>query len=203
MIREMVNEFAGVEFYRSTFDTVNGTIVRIVSESDSDHGTIREEIYRSFAEKPDSPYTYKNKNSYQKFHEDWKKKFGDGYRRKAWSPSPETIDIKVISKCGFGCPDCVPPGTRILTPNGSVSIEDIKIGDIVYTYMHSDSSDPSIRVSDVVEQVFAREYDGELIHIELENGKYVEVTPEHEVFTHNRGYVRAGELTENDDLLLF
>ena len=41
----------------------------------------------------------------------------------------------------------------------------------------------------------------ELIRIETASGKIVECTPNHLIFTKNRGWVEAGELVESDDLL--
>jgi len=35
-----------------------------------------------------------------------------------------------------------------------------------------------------------------------ESGKSIVVTPEHQVFTKNRGYVMAKDLTENDELVI-
>lgn len=42
----------------------------------------------------------------------------------------------------------------------------------------------------------------EMIRITSENGKVVECTPDHKIFTKNRGWVMAKNLNENDELLL-
>ncbi len=106
MIREMVNEFAGVEFYRSTFDTVTGTIVRIISEPTQDYGGIEYDIRREMSERENSPFHENGKFKWDLFDKEWKKKFHNSFRSKAWSPSPETIDVKITGWCDFGCPYC-------------------------------------------------------------------------------------------------
>jgi len=40
----------------------------------------------------------------------------------------------------------------------------------------------------------------ELIEIEDESGKIIKCTPDHQIYTKNRGYVKARDLTENDEL---
>jgi intein/homing endonuclease len=40
----------------------------------------------------------------------------------------------------------------------------------------------------------------ELIEIEDESGKIIRCTPDHQIYTKNRGYVKAGELLETDVL---
>ena len=39
-----------------------------------------------------------------------------------------------------------------------------------------------------------------MLRLELEDGKILELTENHPVYTINRGWVRAGELNENDDV---
>lgn len=41
-----------------------------------------------------------------------------------------------------------------------------------------------------------------IIQIELEDGKILKLTPDHKVYTSNRGYVKAAELTEEDHLVI-
>ncbi|HAT62433.1 MAG TPA: hypothetical protein DCS83_07835 [Prevotella sp.] len=42
----------------------------------------------------------------------------------------------------------------------------------------------------------------ELIRIETEDGKVLECTEDHQIFTKNRGWVKAGELVETDELVI-
>lgn len=41
-----------------------------------------------------------------------------------------------------------------------------------------------------------------IIQIELEDGKILKLTPDHKVYTSNRGYINASELTHDDDLII-
>lgn len=43
--------------------------------------------------------------------------------------------------------------------------------------------------------------DANVIKLELEDGSYLELTPDHEVFTENRGYVKASQITQEDILI--
>ena len=52
-----------------------------------------------------------------------------------------------------------------------------------------------------IKKVYERPYSGKLIKIQDEFGHVVACTPNHKVYTANRGYVRADELTI-DDLLI-
>lgn len=115
------------------------------------------------------------------------------------SSTPELIDIKITDFCPFGCEYCLTPDAEILTPQGKKPISEICIGDQVYGYDHNNNR----RMELTVEQLFERDYSGDMIVIETEDGKNLKLTPEHEVFTSNRGYVFAGNLTENDEILSF
>lgn len=44
------------------------------------------------------------------------------------------IDIRTTDDMGSDDPACFCAGTRVFTPNGYVNIEDIRDGDVVYTY---------------------------------------------------------------------
>ena len=71
----------------------------------------------------------------------------------------------------------------------------IEIGDVVYTK----NENSNLREPNKVEQLFCREYDGNIIVIETDNG-VMKLTPNHKVFTINRGWVRADDLNISDEL---
>lgn len=112
------------------------------------------------------------------------------------SSAPELVDLKITDNCNFNCSFCFPPGVEITTDNTKIDIKDIRIGDIVKTYQVENN----IEQYHKVEQLFVRQFDGELITIELENEVVISLTENHPVFT-NRGYIRADELTLNDIVL--
>jgi intein/homing endonuclease len=113
--------------------------------------------------------------------------------------APELIDLKITNKCEASCNFCLVAGTKILTPNGEISIEDIKVGDIVYAYNEENNR----RIETKVLEKYIRKYDGLIIVIELENGEKLELTPEHKIYVKNKGWIFAKEIETEDDLLEF
>jgi hypothetical protein len=108
MIRSMEHNIGGVEIYRSTFNTVTGDIVRITEEPSCkrqgySHSSDEWDRITDFIEKKlvDNGMEWKDSHKFLQKHFE-----GFVFRKLAWSPSPETIDIKIIGKCGFGCKYC-------------------------------------------------------------------------------------------------
>jgi len=112
---------------------------------------------------------------------------------------PELIDIKITDRCSMGCDFCFVEGTRVNTPNGFVDINNLKLGDKVFAF---DEKNEELTVN-TVDQVFERDFQGEIVIIELEDNRIIEVTSNHEILTINRGWVEAGKLTEEDELYGF
>lgn len=110
--------------------------------------------------------------------------------------TPELVDLKITDFCPFNCSWCVVPETKISTLDGPVAIALLKEGDTIYTFDHKNNTTVQTKVS----QVFERDYSGDLIIVETENGE-IRLTPEHEVFTSNRGYIKACDLNESDELI--
>jgi hypothetical protein len=115
----------------------------------------------------------------------------ESYAHSTW---PELVDVKITNFCPFGCEFCFIPGTFVKVKDGMAKIEDIKVGDVVLAH-----DDGIVEVP--VEQVFEREYDGEIIDIELDDGMVLSVTPEHEIWTQNRGWIVAGDIQEDDEIM--
>jgi hypothetical protein len=120
-----------------------------------------------------------------------------------WSPlGPEILDIEVTTKCkgpgGKLCKFCSPPGTLVNTPVGEVPIESLDEEDSVLGY-NVDKHQFQVQI---IQDIYCREYDGEVIEI-TENERTLVLTPEHPVFTKNRGWVDAGLLNEQDQLVIF
>lgn len=78
--------------------------------------------------------------------------------------------------------ECFVAGTKISTPAGSVNIEDIKIGDVVFNQAGSG----------VVEAVSHKESDS-IYSVELSNGTVINCTGNHPFFT-EKGWSKASEL---------
>lgn len=123
-------------------------------------------------------------------------------RRKAddprMAPAPEILDLEIsIDGCPNACSFCSPAGTKVNLPNSTKNIEDIKVGDIVWGH---GSNQPGLFPQEV-QEIYNREYNGELIAIELESGELLELTPNHSVFLKDGTEKPAGSLTENDELM--
>ena len=97
MIRRMTNALEGWNFYRSSFDTEKGILIRDVEEPRGRH-------YESIAP--------------QHLREQWDEKFS-WERSRAFSPVPETIDVQITNYCTVGCPFCYQDSTgRKKHPDG-------------------------------------------------------------------------------------
>ena len=155
-IRTMKNKWGGQLFYFSHFDPNSGTTVR---------GTAPIPEFKGISYQEE-----------RELKEKWNKKYS-WHRDKPFSPSPEVIDIKITDFCDFGCAYCAVPGTMISTPGGLLPIEEILVGQKVV----SSDEDGSLRI-DEVSQVFEREYEGDIIVIEMEDRTVLELTPNHEVY---------------------
>ena len=92
---------------------------------------------------------------------------------------------------------CVEENTLVTLGDRSLKkISDIVVGEEILTWNESLHSFEKKIVDDVwVTGV------RECIEIELENGQKVVCTPEHRILTHNRGWVEAQDLNENDEIV--
>lgn len=112
---------------------------------------------------------------------------------------PESADVKITNRCSNGCSFCFVAGTKVSTPNGKMNIEEVKIGEKVFSY-NLDSKEIENKE---VKRLFKHPFEGELIKITLENGMVVKCTPNHKIFTLNRGYIEAKDLAETDELYVY
>jgi hypothetical protein len=95
----------------------------------------------------------------------------------------------IIVGNGRGC--FLPEQTVKLKNNKFKNIEDVLVGDIVIDHNKEEK-----RVLDTL----SYDIKEEIIILQLENGVEIKCTKDHEFFTNNRGWVRAEDLTEEDDL---
>lgn len=112
---------------------------------------------------------------------------------------PESADVKITNRCSNGCSFCFVKGTKVSTPTGETNIEEVKIGEKVLSY---NLNTKKIEKKDV-KRLFKHPFKGELIKIILENGAVIKCTPNHKIFTLNRGYVEAKDLVETDELYVY
>lgn len=105
------------------------------------------------------------------------------------------IDKSQIKQNEFGMivvDECFPKGTKVNTPRGYINIEDLKIGDNVYSYNHK-TQKTEIKE---VDYLFSKE-SKDLLEISMSNNKKIICTKNHPIYT-NRGYIDARELKKGD-----
>lgn len=101
-----------------------------------------------------------------------------------------------LSGCNLHCTFCLVGGTEILMSDGSVKpIETIVKGDKVMAY---DLKNKTFIEDEVTETMCS--LSTELVVIKLEDGRKLEITPDHEILT-ERGWIIAGELLTTDIII--
>lgn len=83
--------------------------------------------------------------------------------------------------------DCISKGELISTTKGQIPIEDIKVGDLVYTNLGIDE------VTDTWSKG-----ESNLIKLTFTDGSSIKCTPDHKIYTNNRGFIEARLLTHSD-----
>lgn len=116
--------------------------------------------------------------------------------RAAACPMPFNADVYDSLRCPYGCKYCFPSGTKILMSDGREKvIERIRPGDRVSSFNVSTLELESAEVVEVYKRTETK-----LIELELEDGEFLRLTPDHPVFTRS-GWVLAKNLTEDDEVL--
>ena len=111
----------------------------------------------------------------------------------------EFYDVSLGPVCRTGrCSFCFPKGTKVLTSDGEKDISTIKKDDLVYSM----SENGNIELKKV-DMTFERDYDGEIIEIETEDGTKITCTPNHKIYVEGKGYVEANKLQVGDDTIKF
>lgn len=93
---------------------------------------------------------------------------------------------------------CFHPDTLVVTRTGTKRIADVQIGDEVSTIEEATGRSLWKRVTNRVKTPSAQK---PKVEVALENGHTVKCTADHKWLTTNRGWVEAGKLTTNDDLV--
>lgn len=95
--------------------------------------------------------------------------------------------------------NCLSGDVKILTNKGEIEIKKIvdkKLRLEVLTLNEKTGSFEFKKIKDYFDNG-----ERDLLEIEFENGSVVKLTPDHKVFTENRGWVEAKDLTEEDDVV--
>lgn len=108
--------------------------------------------------------------------------------------STDFIAPSMSNGCASSCTYCVQEGTLISTPTGQVPVEQILDGSEVLAFDSSSGQLVSARVHRAASKVVQ-----EVLEIQV-GSRVLRVTAEHPILT-RRGWVEAGYLTENDEVL--
>lgn len=90
---------------------------------------------------------------------------------------------------------CFAAGTPVLTPNGSVAIENLKAGDLVLA--RDENNLEGALEPKVIEKVHRNE--AEIVELRIQ-GQTLRTTAPHPVFVHGKGWTPVGELSPGDKL---
>ena len=112
------------------------------------------------------------------------------YKVIAYTTDNQKID-EIIANYHY----CFVAGTKVKTEDGFKNIEDIKIGDKVYTY---NTNTNSIELKKVTKTIKSSTIDTYIVTIGDEK---IEMSPKHELYIIDKGWVRAYNLNVNDKLL--
>ena len=140
---------------------------------------------------------YQNGNTSVKIYED-----GTKIREYEGTPKtffPESLDVKITDYCDLGCKFCLDGDSLIQTSSGEIPIKELMPGDLVYTYNEKTGD---TELNKVIEPL-SRKYSGKMIHLILDDGKEIHLTPDHKVYTQNDGWKIADNLTLEDNILIF
>ena len=100
------------------------------------------------------------------------------------------VDLLIID-------ECIRKDTILSTLKGDTKIQDIRVGDMVLSY----NLITKINEYKQVRRVITNTNNQDFIKITSADNKIVTVTVNHKVYTANRGYIRADQLTLNDDII--
>lgn len=104
---------------------------------------------------------------------------------------------------GVATNPCVTGDTIVKTDKGDISIKELidKVNNNeIINVLSYDINNDKIEYQQVADGMLTRK-NANIIEIETEDGNKIKLTPDHKVYTENRGYVNAGELTSDDILL--
>ncbi len=110
---------------------------------------------------------------------------------------PECIDFKITDYCDMNCPFCFTENTQILLLNNAHKpIKEVDTNDVVLSFNKNSGKIEYKRVL----KTYKRKYTGKLIIIEF-NDKKIKCTPNHKIYTKNRGIIEAQYLNDDDILV--
>jgi intein/homing endonuclease len=91
---------------------------------------------------------------------------------------------------------CIAEGQLVITKRGDIPIQEVESEDEVFSYNEITKELEWKRVDNISSTERSN-----MIEIKTEAGNTLYLTDDHPVYTTNRGWVPAGQLTEEDELL--
>jgi len=104
----------------------------------------------------------------------------------------------------YGTNPCLIDNTLISTENGMIRLDKIIQmieDDVQLPKIYSYNIKENKIEKDIIVNGALTHKKANIIRITLENGDNLDLTPDHKIFTRNRGWIEAGKLTENDILI--
>jgi len=95
---------------------------------------------------------------------------------------------------------CLHPDTIITTNEGEVKLINL-INKFESYKILSYNIENMEEEYDNIENIFLSKENAEVMELELDNGEKLICTPEHKIFTENRGWVESKDLNENDEII--
>lgn len=99
-----------------------------------------------------------------------------------------------------GTNPCLTGDTLVTTDKGEIRIDELVEDYSNYKVLTYNEDTCEREWEDITDGALTRK-DANIIRLELEDGRDVKLTPDHQVYTENRGWIEAGKLTEDDVLL--
>ena len=170
-------------------DTVRKVLTMTLDTSNQDLGEVK---YKIIIKSIDKSIELSSIDYINKYYLE----FNDFTYEEAFSGFEVSVIIngKEFDKKTIG-PACFVAGTKVKTEDGFKNIEDIKIGDMVYSYNLNTNQ---LELNEVTDAIISQTIETYLVTIDK---KTFEVTPRHELYIIDKGWVRAYDLNVNDKLL--
>ncbi|HVK07395.1 MAG TPA: polymorphic toxin-type HINT domain-containing protein, partial [Gemmataceae bacterium] len=113
------------------------------------------------------------------------------------SPNPTgLLEYLELYGCALLNAGCFAAGTKLWTPDGYRNVEDIQVGDLLFS--RDEGRPDGLVEAKPVEQVFRRFT--EVVHLHV-GGRVIRTTDEHPFYVYNKGWVPVAKLAARDYLL--
>ncbi len=96
---------------------------------------------------------------------------------------------------------CLVGNTKITTSLGNIEIINLCNMDLSNVKVLTYNTETKITEWEEIVDCFKTKDNANIIELELEDGENIELTPDHKVYTENRGYINASDLEEDDILI--